>query len=86
MSIKESFSNEANVLLGWDDVHNEDLRSWRVESRDLSDNLLYGDIPFSISRLKRLDTLNLKSNRLTVPIPSTLTQLSKSEDTVSLPD
>ncbi|KAJ6427465.1 hypothetical protein OIU84_022961 [Salix udensis] len=108
MSIKESFSNEANVLLDWDDVHNEDFCSWRgvfcenvsfsVVSLnlsnlnlggeispaigdlidflvDLSDNLLYGDIPFSISRLKRLDTLNLKSNQLTGPIPSTLTQL-----------
>ncbi|KAJ6328428.1 hypothetical protein OIU77_010176 [Salix suchowensis] len=108
MSIKKSFSNEANVLLDWDDVHNEDFCSWRgvfcenvsfsVVSLnlsnlnlggeispaigdlidflvDLSDNLLYGDIPFSISRLKRLDTLNLKSNQLTGPIPSTLTQL-----------
>lgn len=25
--------------------------------RDFSDNLLYGDIPFSISKLKQLDTL-----------------------------
>jgi hypothetical protein len=29
MSIKESFSNVVNVLLDWDDVHNEDFCSWR---------------------------------------------------------
>lgn len=29
MSIKESFSNVANVLLDWDDVHNDDFCSWR---------------------------------------------------------
>lgn len=29
----------------------------RFLCRDFSDNLLYGDIPFSISKLKQLDTL-----------------------------
>ncbi|THF96077.1 hypothetical protein TEA_016132 [Camellia sinensis var. sinensis] len=42
---------------------------------DLSDNLLYEDIPFSISKLKQLELLNLKNNQLTGPIPSTLTQI-----------
>ncbi|KAF5935709.1 hypothetical protein HYC85_026838 [Camellia sinensis] len=45
--------------------------------RDLSDNLLYEDIPFSISKLKQLELLNLKNNQLTGPIPSTLTQIPK---------
>ncbi|THF96300.1 hypothetical protein TEA_018198 [Camellia sinensis var. sinensis] len=47
-----------------------ELRIW-----DLSDNLLYEDIPFSISKLKQLELLNLKNNQLTGPIPSTLTQI-----------
>lgn len=29
MSMKASFSNVANVLLDWDDVHNADFCSWR---------------------------------------------------------
>lgn len=29
MSIKASFSNVVNVLLDWDDVHNDDICSWR---------------------------------------------------------
>lgn len=29
MAIKASFSNLANVLLDWDDVHNSDFCSWR---------------------------------------------------------
>ncbi|CAL5426240.1 unnamed protein product [Camellia sinensis] len=32
MSIKASFSNIANVLLDWDDVHNDDFfANWRPE-------------------------------------------------------
>ncbi|THG21945.1 hypothetical protein TEA_004637 [Camellia sinensis var. sinensis] len=46
-----------------------------IARRDLSDNLLYEDIPFSISKLKQLELLNLKNNQLTGPIPSTLTQI-----------
>ncbi|MQL96794.1 hypothetical protein Taro_029469 [Colocasia esculenta] len=42
---------------------------------DLSGNSLYGDIPFSISKLKQLEELNLKNNMLTGPIPSTLSQI-----------
>ncbi|GFP98390.1 LRR receptor-like serine/threonine-protein kinase erl1 [Phtheirospermum japonicum] len=48
-----------------------DLRN--LESVDLSDNLLEGDKPFSISKLKQLEQLNLK-NELIGPIPSTLAQ------------
>lgn len=29
MSIKSSFSNVVNVLLDWDEAHNEDYCSWR---------------------------------------------------------
>lgn len=29
MYIKSSFSNVANVLLDWDEVHNDDFCSWR---------------------------------------------------------
>lgn len=29
MSIKASLSNVANVLLDWDDLHNQDYCSWR---------------------------------------------------------
>lgn len=29
MSIKASFSNVANVLLDWNDAHDEDFCSWR---------------------------------------------------------
>lgn len=29
MLIKASFSNVANVLLDWDDVHDDDFCSWR---------------------------------------------------------
>ncbi|KAG5543065.1 hypothetical protein RHGRI_015974 [Rhododendron griersonianum] len=42
----------------------------------LSTNLLHGGIPFSISKLKQLELLNLKNNQLTCPIPSTLTQIA----------
>ncbi|KAE8683773.1 LRR receptor-like serine/threonine-protein kinase ERECTA [Hibiscus syriacus] len=43
--------------------------------RDLSFNELYGDIPFSISKLKQLELLILKNNQLVGPIPSTLSQI-----------
>ncbi|CAL5376616.1 unnamed protein product [Camellia sinensis] len=60
-------------------TYEEELSS-EIENRgfwtkDLSDNLLYEDIPFSISKLKQLELLNLKNNQLTGPIPSTLTQI-----------
>ncbi|KAI7985637.1 LRR receptor-like serine/threonine-protein kinase ERL2 [Camellia lanceoleosa] len=124
MSIKVSFNNIANVLLDWDDVHNDDFCSWNLSNLNLGgeispaigdlknlqsmyaffanpvdlvfllivtsfyfngcvsimrgfiDNFLYGDIPFSISKLKRLELFkceNLKS--IDGPIPSTLTQI-----------
>ncbi|KAJ8568727.1 hypothetical protein K7X08_030949 [Anisodus acutangulus] len=41
-------------------------------SSDLSDNLLFGDRPFSISKLKQLELLNLKNNQLTGPISTIL--------------
>ncbi|KAI7990401.1 Replication protein A 70 kDa DNA-binding subunit B [Camellia lanceoleosa] len=42
---------------------------------DLSFNELYGDIPFSVSKLKQLEHLILKNNQLIGPIPSTLSQI-----------
>ncbi|KAI0498030.1 hypothetical protein KFK09_021271 [Dendrobium nobile] len=38
-------------------------------------NNINGDIPYSISKLKKLENLILKRNQLTGPIPSTLSQI-----------
>ncbi|XP_040374616.1 26S proteasome regulatory subunit S10B homolog B-like [Rosa chinensis] len=43
--------------------------------RNLSDNNPSGDIPFSVSKLKNLEVLNLKNNQLTCHIATTLTQI-----------
>ncbi|RXH73031.1 hypothetical protein DVH24_012715 [Malus domestica] len=42
---------------------------------DLSFNEIFGDIPFSISKLKQLENLILKNNQLIGPLPSTLSQI-----------
>nr|CAD1826145.1 unnamed protein product [Ananas comosus var. bracteatus] len=42
---------------------------------DISYNNIFGDIPFSISKLKQLENLILKNNQLIGPIPSTLSQI-----------
>lgn len=47
MSIKASFSNVANVLLDWDDVHNDDFCSWRgvfCDNASLSVLTLYASL------------------------------------------
>ncbi|CAA3010747.1 LRR receptor-like serine threonine- kinase ERL1 isoform X1 [Olea europaea subsp. europaea] len=79
MSIKESFSNVANVLLDWDDVHNDDFCSWRgvtcsnfstsVAALNLSSLNLGGEISPTVGDLKNLQSLDLQGNNLTGQIP-----------------
>ncbi|GMQ07107.1 hypothetical protein CsSME_00051445 [Camellia sinensis var. sinensis] len=67
MSIKASFNNIANVLLDWDDVHNDDFCSWRgvfcdnitlsVVSLNLSNLNLGGEISPAIGDLKNLQSM-----------------------------
>ncbi|PSS33145.1 LRR receptor-like serine/threonine-protein kinase [Actinidia chinensis var. chinensis] len=79
MSIKASFRNVANVLLDWDDVHNNDVCSWRgvfcdnvslsVVSLNLSSLNLGGEISPAIGDLKNLQSIDLRGNNLTGQIP-----------------
>nr|QAS62435.1 LRR receptor-like serine/threonine-protein kinase ERL2 [Sedum alfredii] len=79
MSIKSSFSNMVNVLLDWDEVHNEDFCSWRgvvcdnaglsVVSLNLSNLNLGGEISSSIGDLGSLQSIDLQGNKLTGQIP-----------------
>nr|XP_016500428.1 PREDICTED: LRR receptor-like serine/threonine-protein kinase ERL1 [Nicotiana tabacum] len=79
ISIKESFSNVANMLLDWDDVHNEDFCSWRgvfcgnfsmsVVALNLSNLNLGGEISPAVGDLKNLQSIDLQGNKLTGQIP-----------------
>ncbi|KAL0304163.1 UNVERIFIED_CONTAM: LRR receptor-like serine/threonine-protein kinase ERL1 [Sesamum radiatum] len=79
MSIKASFSNVANVLLDWDEVHNDDFCSWRgvscgnistsIVALNLSNLNLGGEISPAIGDLKSLLSLDLQGNKLTGQIP-----------------
>ncbi|XP_028121469.1 LRR receptor-like serine/threonine-protein kinase ERL1 isoform X2 [Camellia sinensis] len=79
MSIKASFNNIANVLLDWDDVHNDDFCSWRgvfcdnitlsVVSLNLSNLNLGGEISPAIGDLKNLQSMDFQGNKLTGQIP-----------------
>ncbi|KAK4350779.1 hypothetical protein RND71_030092 [Anisodus tanguticus] len=79
MSIKASFSNVANVLLDWDDVHDDDFCSWRgvlcgnfsmsVVALNLSNLNLGGEISPATGDLKNLQSLDLQGNKLTGQIP-----------------
>ncbi|XP_065870829.1 LRR receptor-like serine/threonine-protein kinase ERL2 isoform X2 [Euphorbia lathyris] len=79
MSIKASFSNVANVLLDWDDVHNDDFCSWRgvfcdnvslsVVSLNLSNLNLGGEIATAIGDLRNLQSIDFQGNKLTGQIP-----------------
>ncbi|KAK8503929.1 hypothetical protein V6N12_019098 [Hibiscus sabdariffa] len=79
MSMKASFSNMANELLDWDDVHNSDFCSWRgvfcdnvslsVVSLNLSNLLLGGEISPAIGDLRNLQSIDLEGNKLTGQIP-----------------
>ncbi|KAK6119633.1 hypothetical protein DH2020_046619 [Rehmannia glutinosa] len=85
LELKKSFRDVDNVLYDWTDSSSSDCCVWRgvtcdnvtfnVVALDLSFNELYGDIPFSISKLKQLENLILKNNQLIGPIPSTLSQI-----------
>lgn len=79
MSIKASFSNVANVLLDWDEVHNDDFCSWRgvscgnistsVVALNLSNLNLGGEISPAIGDLRNLESADLQGNKLTGQIP-----------------
>ncbi|GAA0170104.1 transmembrane signal receptor [Lithospermum erythrorhizon] len=79
MSVKASFSNEANALLDWDDVQNDDYCSWRgvlcsnfsisVVALNLSNLNLSGEISPAIGDLRSLQSLDLQGNKLTGQIP-----------------
>ncbi|KAG2715710.1 hypothetical protein I3760_03G090600 [Carya illinoinensis] len=79
MSIKASFSNVVNVLLDWDDVHNQDFCSWRgvfcynanlsVLTLNLSNLNLGGEISPAVGDLRNLQYIDLQGNKLTGQIP-----------------
>ncbi|XP_042036542.1 LRR receptor-like serine/threonine-protein kinase ERL1 [Salvia splendens] len=79
MAIKSSFSNVANVLLDWDEVHNDDFCSWRgvscgnltmsVVTLNLSNLNLGGEISPAIGDLRNLMSIDLQGNKLTGQIP-----------------
>ncbi|XP_071929599.1 uncharacterized protein [Coffea arabica] len=79
MSIKASFSNVANVLLDWNDIHNEDFCTWRgvicgnltmsVVALNLSNLDLGGEISMAVGDLRGLQSLDLQGNKLTGQIP-----------------
>ncbi|KAA8526236.1 hypothetical protein F0562_008025 [Nyssa sinensis] len=101
MLIKASFSNVANVLLDWDDVHNDDFCSWRgifcdnislsVVSLNLSNLNLGGELSPAIGDLKNLLSVDLEGNKLTGQIPDeianclSLTLLDLSDNLLSSP-
>ncbi|KAL0371604.1 UNVERIFIED_CONTAM: LRR receptor-like serine/threonine-protein kinase ERL2 [Sesamum calycinum] len=89
MSIKASFSNVANVLLDWDEVHNDDFCSWRgvscgnistsVVALNLSNLNLGGEISPAIGDLKSLQSLDLSNNLLEGDIPFSISKLKQLE-------
>ncbi|PKI38366.1 hypothetical protein CRG98_041277 [Punica granatum] len=96
MKVKASFSDVANVLLDWDDVHNTDFCSWRgvacdnfslsVVSLNLSNLNLGGEISPAIGDLRNLQSIDFQGNKLTGQIPdeigdcSTLIHLDLSDN------
>ncbi|XP_054787781.1 LRR receptor-like serine/threonine-protein kinase ERL1 isoform X2 [Prosopis cineraria] len=79
MEIKASFSNMADILLDWDDLHNDDFCSWRgvycdnltltVLTLNLSSLNLGGEISPAIGDLTNLQSIDLQGNKLTGQIP-----------------
>ncbi|KAI9111983.1 hypothetical protein K1719_016879 [Acacia pycnantha] len=79
MELKASFSNIADVLLDWDDLHNDDFCSWRgvycdnltltVLTLNLSSLNLGGEISPAIGDLRNLQSIDLQGNKLTGQIP-----------------
>lgn len=82
MEMKASFSNVANMLLDWDDVHNSDFCSWRgvlcdnvslsVVSLNLSNLNLGGEISPALGDLRSLQSIDLQGNNLGGQIPDEL--------------
>ncbi|KAF8115589.1 hypothetical protein N665_0025s0057 [Sinapis alba] len=82
MEMKASFSNVANMLLDWDDVHNNDFCSWRgvlcdnvsltVVSLNLSNLNLGGEISPALGDLRSLQSIDLQGNKLGGQIPDEL--------------
>ncbi|KAI7997292.1 LRR receptor-like serine/threonine-protein kinase ERL2 [Camellia lanceoleosa] len=64
LSIKVSFNNIANVLLDWDDVHNDHFCSWNLSNLNLG-----GEISPAIGDLKNLQSMDFQGNKLTGQIP-----------------
>ncbi|XP_056160307.1 LRR receptor-like serine/threonine-protein kinase ERL1 isoform X1 [Syzygium oleosum] len=79
MTVKASFSDVVNVLLGWDGADNGDFCSWRgvlcdnvslsVVSLNLSNLNLGGEISPAIGDLRNLESIELQGNELTGQIP-----------------
>ncbi|CAH8353975.1 unnamed protein product [Eruca vesicaria subsp. sativa] len=79
MAIKGSFSNLVNMLLDWDDVHNNDFCSWRgvycdnltfsVVTLNLSNLNLGGEISPAVGDLRNLQSIDLQGNKLAGQIP-----------------
>ncbi|KAK7391092.1 hypothetical protein VNO78_19446 [Psophocarpus tetragonolobus] len=79
MAMKASFSNMADILLDWDDEHNDEFCSWRgvfcdnvsltVVSLNLSSLNLGGEISPAIGDLGNLQFIDLQGNKLTGQIP-----------------
>ncbi|OIW06634.1 hypothetical protein TanjilG_04030 [Lupinus angustifolius] len=89
MKMKSSFSNIADAVLHWDDVHNNDFCSWlgvychnltfTVLSLDLSGNKLTGQIPDEIGNCAQLVHLDLSENQLFGDIPFSISKLQHLE-------
>ncbi|CAN4085246.1 unnamed protein product [Withania somnifera] len=79
MLIKASLSNVANVLLDWNDVHDDYFCSWRgvscgnfsmsIVALNLSNLNLGGEISRAIGDLRNLQSLDLQGNKLAGQIP-----------------
>ncbi|CAL0315975.1 unnamed protein product [Lupinus luteus] len=96
MEMKSSFTNIADVLLEWDDIHNDDFCSWRgvycdnvtftVQSLNLSNLNLGGEISTAIGDLPNLQSIDFSGNKLSGQIPdeigncAQLTHLDLSEN------
>ncbi|XP_027364050.1 LRR receptor-like serine/threonine-protein kinase ERL2 isoform X2 [Abrus precatorius] len=89
MVMKASFINMADVLLDWDDVHNDDFCSWRgvfcdnvsltVVSLNLSSLNLGGEISPAIGDLGNLQSMDLSDNQLYGDISFSISKLKQLE-------
>ncbi|KAK4799737.1 hypothetical protein SAY86_025102 [Trapa natans] len=87
MKIHSSFSDVTNMLLDWDDVHNNDFCSWRgivcdntsasIVSMNLSTLNLGGEISPAICDLRNLQSVDFQGNKLTGQIPGEIGDCSQ---------